>query len=84
MPKIRNVYYQTNKEVAIECAIALINEFADKYPAAIKCFQEDLESCLAHIDFPAGHHKFIRTTNLLEPGICGTEKAYQSDPAFSG
>lgn len=52
MPKIRNVYYQTNKEVATQCATALINEFADPYPAAIKCFQEDLESCLAHIDFP--------------------------------
>jgi len=82
MPKIRNVYYQTNKEVAIECATALINESADKYPAAIKCFQEDLESCLAHIDFPAGHHKFIRTTNLLERAFVEQKRRTKVIPRF--
>ncbi|MCG8604914.1 transposase, partial [bacterium] len=66
MPKIRAVYYQTNREAAILCATQIVDELAETYPAAIKCFQDDLENCLNHIDFPAGHHKHIRSTNLIE------------------
>lgn len=35
-------------------------------PLPSNVFKKTSESCLAHIDFPAGHHKYIRTTNLLE------------------
>jgi transposase-like protein len=66
MNKIRTVYYQSEKDIAMMYASKVIEEYASLYPSAIKCFQEDLENCLSHIDFPSGHHKFIRTTNLLE------------------
>jgi len=66
MNKIRTVYYQSEKDIAMLYASKVIEEYASLYPSAIKCFQEDLENCLSHIDFPSGHHKFIRTTNLLE------------------
>ena len=38
MPKIKNVYYQTDREVAMLAATNLIKEYARVYPAAIKCF----------------------------------------------
>ena len=82
MSKIRNVYYQTNQEVAIQCATAVVDEFANKYPTAIKCFQDDLESCLAHIDFPAGHHRYIRTTNLIERAFVEQKRRTKVIPRF--
>jgi transposase-like protein len=66
MHKIRTVYYQTDKEIAMVYAGKVIKEYASVYPSAIKCFQEDLDNCLVYMDFPSGHHKYIRTTNLLE------------------
>jgi len=66
MPLIRNVYYSTNEKVAKLSATEIINEYSSTYPAALKCFQEDLDCCLNFMKFPKGHHQFIRTTNLLE------------------
>jgi transposase-like protein len=66
MSKVRAVFDQTNKEVAKIGVQKLIEEYADEYPSAMKCFQDDLEACLAFMEFPAGHHKSIRTTNLIE------------------
>jgi len=66
MHKIKTVYYQTDKEIAMMYAEKVVREYASIYPSAIKCFEEDLESCLAYMDFPSGHHRYIRTTNLLE------------------
>lgn len=35
-------------------------------PAAVKCLAKDLRDCLTYYDFPEGHWKSIRTTNVLE------------------
>lgn len=82
MPKIKNVYYQTNREVALIAAKNLIDEYADKYPSAIKCFQEDLDSCLVHMEFPVGHHRYIRTTNLLERAFEEQKRRTKVIPRF--
>ena len=66
LPKIKNVYYQSDKEVARIAAAKVIEAYAATYPTAIKCFQDDLENCLHYMDFPNGHHRHIRSTNLLE------------------
>jgi putative transposase len=66
-PEIRSVFYQTNAEVAKMYAAKIIDKYADTYPSAIKCLQEDFEACIQHRTFPPpGHHKHIMTTNLLE------------------
>lgn len=82
MPKIKSVYYQTDREVAMLAATNLVNKYTEPYPAAIKCFQEDLECCLNHIDFPAGHHKHIRTTNLLERAFGEQRRRTKVIPRF--
>ncbi len=66
MPLIKDVYYQTDEKIAKMIAMKLIDDYSSTYPSAIKCFQEDLDCCLNFMKFPAGHHRFIRTTNLLE------------------
>jgi transposase-like protein len=66
MHKIRTVHYQTEKDIAMMYATKVIDEYGSLYPSAINCFQEDLDNCLSHMNFPSGHHKYIRTTTLLE------------------
>lgn len=82
MPKIKNALYQNNRQVAMICAQNIIDEFADQYPAAIKCFQDDLENCLNHMDFPTGHQKHLRTTNLLERAFMEQRRRTKVIPRF--
>lgn len=82
MPLFKNVYYQANKKLAMMLATDLIETYADAYPAAIKCFQEDLDACLNHLDFPAGHHRYIRTTNLIERCFVEQKRRTKVIPRF--
>jgi transposase-like protein len=40
--------------------------YARDLPSAVSCLDDDLEACIAHLRFPLGHRRAIRTTNLLE------------------
>jgi putative transposase len=82
MPKIKNVYYQTDQKVAKICAENIINEYSKVYPSAIKCFQEDFEACISHMLFPEGHSKHIRTTNLLERAFLEQKRRTKVIPRF--
>lgn len=48
----------------------LAQDFVARYervlPSAVHSFQDDLEASLQHLRLPAGHRKFVRTTNLIE------------------
>ena len=81
MPKIKNVYYQTDQQVAKLCAENIIREYSKLYPSAIKCFQEDL-ACINHMLFPEGHSKHIRTTNLLERAFLEQKRRTKVIPRF--
>jgi len=35
-------------------------------PSAVACLDDDFAACIAHLKFPLGHRRAIRTTNLLE------------------
>src|SRR5205809_4769396 len=35
-------------------------------PSAVACLEDDFEACIAHLRFPLGHRRAIRTTNLFE------------------
>src|SRR5690348_9881950 len=35
-------------------------------PSAVACLDDDFEACIAHLRFPLGHRRVIRTTKLLE------------------
>src|SRR5246127_929734 len=40
--------------------------YARDLPSAVACLDDDFEACIAHLRFPLGHRREIRTTNLLE------------------
>ncbi len=43
-----------------------VEKFGQEYPSAMAVLEEDFDACIAHLQFPKRHHKYIRTTNLLE------------------
>ena len=44
----------------------LVERFERQAPAALRCFQEDFEACIAQLQVPVSHRRVVRTTNLLE------------------
>jgi putative transposase len=40
--------------------------YSGELPSAVACLEDDFEACIAHLKFPLGHRRAIRTTNLLE------------------
>lgn len=64
--KVKEVYYAASYDSAQLLAARFIEQHAKEFPEAVNCFSDDLEACLVHLKFPAGHLKFIRTTNLME------------------
>jgi putative transposase len=66
LPELKAVYYATDKQHAELLAAKIIDSYASVYPAAVKCFSDDLPACLTHLKYPEGHRRYIRTTNLLE------------------
>ena len=44
----------------------LVSRFEKQVPTAVRCFTDDFEACIAHLNCPPAHRKVARTTNLLE------------------
>jgi putative transposase len=82
MPKIKNALYQTDIKIAKICLENIIDEYADEYPSAMRCLEHDLDACLSFMEFPAGHHKHIRTTNLLERCFVEQKRRTKIIPRF--
>jgi putative transposase len=64
--EVKAVYYAPDTQTAELLAARIIDRYASAYPSAMQCFNDDLESCIAHLKYPSGHRRYIRTTNLLE------------------
>jgi transposase-like protein len=52
-------------------AAQVIERFADRFPAAMACFVDDLEALLAHLRLPLRHRVICRTTDLPEAELRG-------------
>ncbi len=44
----------------------IVATYGRDLPTAVACLQDDFDACIAHLRFPLGHRRAIRTTNLLE------------------
>jgi putative transposase len=82
LSKVKSAYYQTDQEIAKLCAANIIDAYADKYPSAVKCFEEDFEACIQHMVFPTGHQRYITTTNLLERVFVEQKRRTKIIPRF--
>jgi putative transposase len=63
---VKSIYYAPDYETAKVLGGAFINKYSEKFPSAVNCFLDDLEACLMHLKYPSSHHRYIRTTNLIE------------------
>lgn len=63
---VRAAYEAPSLALAKTLATDLVDRFGRAHPAAVACFEEDFEACIAHLHLPPAHRKMTRTTNLLE------------------
>jgi putative transposase len=63
-------------------AAEVLETYQDRYPAAMRSFQDDWEACIAYLRCPAVHHKRIRTTNLLERSFLEERRRTKVIPRF--
>lgn len=88
--EVRAVYYALEYDEAKVLAANFIEKYINQYPSMVKCFTEDLESCLTHLRFPKEHRQYIRTTNLIERAFEEEKRRtkvfpqHQSEKALTG
>ena len=64
--KLKQIWLQPDYESAKKYAAAFMNEYALKYPQAIKVLEDGLEDSLQFFTFPEIDSRKISSTNLLE------------------
>ncbi len=80
--RVQDVFYAPALETARQRAQEVTRDYEQAYPAAMRCFQDDLEACLAYLRCPLAHHKAIRTTNLLERAFQESRRRTKVIPHF--
>jgi len=63
---VRKVFYASTYEHAKEAVELFRKKWGMKYPSALGCLTEDIESCLTYYRYPYQHWLRIRTTNVVE------------------
>jgi transposase-like protein len=63
---VRKVFYASTYEHAKEAVEMFKKKWSMKYPSAVECLTEDIESCLTYYKYPYQHWLRIRTTNVVE------------------
>ena len=79
---LNSVYYAPDEEVAQREAQTFRDRFSPAYPSAVKSFNEDFDACIKHLKCPAGHHKFITSTNLIERSFLEEKRRSKVIPRF--
>ena len=69
-PMLKKLIYKAftarSYQEGLSQARAIIAEYREAFPEAMRCLEHDLEECLTALKFPFLHRRQIRTTNLLE------------------
>jgi len=63
---LRAVYLSKTREEAKSKVLAVVKSWRGLYDKAAECLLDDLDRVLAYFNFPAEHHKHLRTTNPIE------------------
>jgi putative transposase len=66
---VRKVFYASTYEHAKEAVELCKKKWSMKYPSAVECLTDDIESCLTYYKYPYQHWLRIRTTNVVERGF---------------
>ncbi len=63
---LRAVYLSKTREEAKSKVLALAKSWRRLYDRAAECLMDDVDRMLSYFDYPAEHHKHLRTTNPIE------------------
>ncbi len=63
---LRAIYLSRTSEEAKSKLMTVAKSWRGRYDRAAECLMDDLDRMLAFFDFPAEHHKHLRTTNVIE------------------
>jgi len=66
LKQARRTYLSDNRRAAVKAFSEWKSRWGGKYPAAIKCLENDLDEMLNFLDCPLKHRIKIRTTNAIE------------------
>jgi transposase-like protein len=66
LPAARAAYQAPSVALARLAAEEFSKTWSHELPAAVRCFEDDFEACIAHLRLPIAHRRVTRTTNLLE------------------
>jgi transposase-like protein len=83
MAYVRAVRDAPTHQAGEAAAASVIEQFSNTYPAAVRCFAEDLEASLAHLKVPVRHRINVRTTNLLERSFVEERRRSKVIPRFT-
>lgn len=83
MAHVRAVRDAPTHQAGEAAAASVIEQFSGTYPAAVRCFSEDLEASLAHLKVPVRHRINVRTTNLLERSFVEERRRSKVIPRFT-
>jgi transposase-like protein len=76
------VYFAPDKESAYRQAESFRDHFGQLYPSAVASFNDDLDACLAHMECPVKHQKYITSTNLVERAFLEEKRRSNTIPRF--
>ena len=62
----RAAYQAPSQALARLAAEEFVKTWQRELPAAVACFEDDFEACIAHLRVPIAHRRVTRTTNPLE------------------
>ncbi len=79
---VKACYEAPSLEMARALRQGLVDRYAKTFPAAVACFEDDFEACIARLRFPIAHRKVIRTTNLLERLFVEERRRTKIIPSF--
>lgn len=77
-----SIYYAPDYATAKLLAKEFKDKYNQKYPSAVKSFEEDFEACIQHLKCPVGHRRSITTTNLVERSFLEEKRRSKVIPRF--
>jgi putative transposase len=63
---IYNAFTAKTYAQGLRQAQAIVAEYQERFPGAMKCLAQDIEECLTALKLPLAHRRQTRTTNVLE------------------
>ena len=63
---LKGVYTAVNEEIAMDNLLAMKDRWGNKYPNAIKSWEDNWDNLSTFFDFPGNIRKIIYTTNVIE------------------